>query len=105
MLLGSEHEHVGLDALALQFLHGVLGGFGLQFAGSLEIGHEREVYAHGILAQFPFHLADGLQEGGTLNVTDGAANLGNHEIVVILLSQQLDVAFDFVGNMWNHLDW
>ena len=34
VLLGAQHEHIGLDACALQFLYRVLGGLCFEFIGS-----------------------------------------------------------------------
>ena len=58
----------------------------------------------GVLAQFPFQLSDSFHVRGTLDVADGSANLGNHEVIVILLAEQLHVALDLVGDVRHHLD-
>ena len=58
----------------------------------------------GVLAQFPFQLSDSFHVWGTLDVADGSANLGNHEVIVILLAEQLHVALDLVGDVRHHLD-
>ena len=104
MLLCPEHEDVGLNTHALQLLHGVLRRFRLQFAGSLQVRHVGEVNTDGVAAHLPLHLADGLHERGTLDVADRAAYLGDDEVVVVFLSEQLDVALDLVGDVWHHLD-
>ena len=100
----TKHKDVGLDADTLELLYGVLGGLGLQLARSGEIGHVGQVYAHGVLAQLPLQLTDGLQEGLALDVAHRAADFGNHEVVLVLLAQIEHVALDFVGNVGNHLD-
>jgi hypothetical protein len=57
-----------------------------------------DVVTTGILAV----LADRLQERQDLNVTDGAAHLGNHHIHIVG-GQTSDPPFDLVGDMGNHL--
>ena len=104
MLLSAEHEDVGLDTDALQFLDGVLCRLCLQLAGSLEVGHISKVYADSALAEFPFQLTDCLHERCTLDVTDGTTDLRDDEVIVVLLPEELDIALDLVGDMWHHLD-
>ena len=58
----------------------------------------------GVLAHLPFHLSDCLHEWCTLNVANSAAYLGYHEVVMILLSEQLHVALDLVGDVRYNLD-
>ena len=60
--------------------------------------------AYGALAQLPLQLPYGLHEGGALNITDGASDFSDDEIVVVLLPEQLHVALDFVRDVGNHLD-
>ena len=104
MLLGAENQNIWLNTYALQFLHGVLGRLCLQLACCLQIRHIGEVNIDGVLAQFPFQLSDSFHVWGTLDVADGSANLGNHEVIVILLAEQLHVALDLVGDVRHHLD-
>ena len=104
MLLGAENQNIWLNTYALQFLHGVLGRLCLQLACCLEIRHIGEVYIDGVLAQLPFQLSDSFHVWGTLDVADGSAYLGNHEVIVILLAEQLHVALDLVGDVRHHLD-
>ena len=104
MLLGAENQNIWLNTYALQFLNGVLGRLCLQLACSLQIRHIGEVHIDGVLAQLPFQLSDSFHVWGTLDVADGSANLGNHEVIVILLAEQLHVALDLVGDVRHHLD-
>jgi hypothetical protein len=56
----------------------VLGGFGLQLAGGLDIGHQGEVdVEHVFLAHIGPELADGLQKGQGLDIAHRAADLGD----------------------------
>ena len=103
MLLGAEHEYVGLYSLALQFLHRVLCGLCLQLSRCLQIGDVCQVYAHCISAHLPFHLAYRLKERCALDVANRSSNLGDDEVVVILLAEILHVALYLVGDMRHHL--
>ena len=90
---------------ALQLLHAVLRGFGLQLIGSLQIGHVGEVNADSVATQLPAQLTDGLHEGGAFDVADGAAHLGDDEVellVLFVLTQH--TTLDFVGDVGHHLD-
>ena len=104
MLLGAQDEDVGLYAHALQLLHGVLRWLCLQLAGSLQVGYVCKMNVDGILAHLPFHLSDCFHERSALNVADSAADLGDDEVVVILLSEELHVAFYLVGDVRHNLD-
>jgi len=104
LLLGAEHEDVGLDSDALQLLDGVLCRLGLQFLGGMQVWHVGEVDEECAPAEFPLELAHRLKEGGRLDVADGASNFGNDEIIVAGLAEQLDVPFDLVGDMGDNLD-
>ena len=101
VLFGAQYEHVGLDASSLHLLHGVLGGFGLEFVSSPQIGHVGEMHAHGTIAQLPFQLADGFQKRRRLDVADGAPDLRNHKVNVVVTQHP---ALDFVGDVRHHLD-
>ena len=78
--LSTKHEDVGLDAHALQLFHRMLCGLGLQFVGSLQIWHIRQMHTHGIATQLPAQLSDSLHERCTLNISDGASHFGDNEI-------------------------
>ena len=104
MLLGTQHEHIGLNTNALQLLHTVLRGLGLKLASGVEVRHVGEVNVDGVASQFPLQLANGLHVRSALNVANGSTDLGNHEIVVLLLAEVLHVTLDLVGDMGHHLD-
>ena len=103
MLLRPEHEHVRLDADALQLLDAVLCRLGLQFACGPEIRHESQVDVDGPATEFPFQLTDGLHERCALDVTNGTSNLRDDEIVMIFLSEEFDVTLDFIRDMRDDL--
>ena len=54
--------------------------------------------------QLPSQLTDGLQERLALDVSNGAANLGDHKVEMFLGGVQLDTTFDFIGDVRDHLD-
>ncbi len=82
---GSQHKDVGLDAHALQFLDGMLGGLRLQFVGSFQIRNVCEVYADSVAPQLPPKLTDGFHERCALYVADGAADLCDDEVQLLFL--------------------
>ena len=104
VLLSAQHEDVGLDTYALQLLDGVLCRLCLQLAGSFEVGHVSKVHADCALAEFPFQLTDSLHERCALDVADGTSDLCDDEVIVVLLSEELDIALDLIGDMRHHLD-
>ena len=59
---------------------------------------------NGALAQLPLELSNGFHVWSALNVANGSANLGNHEVVVVLLAEQLHVALNLVGYVRHHLN-
>ena len=83
----------------------MLGRLGLQLAGVGDVRHQREVDEH---AAPPTHidreLADRLEERQRLDVADGPADLGDHEVDVGRLGHQLDPLLDLVGDVRHHLD-
>ena len=83
-LLAAAHDEVGLDAAAAQLGHRVLRRLGLLLARRADERHERDVdvadvVAPGLLAE----LADRLEEREDLDVADGAADLGDHDVDVV----------------------
>ena len=100
---GAADEDVRLDTDLAEDAHRVLGGLGLQFAGGLEVGHEREVDEDAV---FPAHLhrdlADRLQERQALDVAHRAADLGDRDIDVGR-RQLRDDLLDLVGDVGDHL--
>ena len=80
MALCAQYQYVGLYAHTLQLFHAVLCGLGLQLTGSLQIRHVRQVYAYRLSSQFPSQLSDSLHKRCTLDVTDGAAHLGDDKV-------------------------
>src|SRR6202011_5476672 len=102
---GAAHEHVGRDPDPAQLVDRVLGGLGLQLTGVADVGDEREVYEHAATApHVDGELADRLEERQRLDVADGAADLGDHEVHVAGLGDQRDALLDLVGDVGNDLD-
>ena len=99
----AQHEYIGLYAEALQFLDRVLRRLGFQFPGSSQIGYIGKMYADSAVAQFPFELADGLEEGQAFDVAYGTADFSDNKIVMVALAKIEHVAFDLVGDMRNDL--
>ena len=105
MTLCAQHQNIGLNAHTLQLLHRVLRGFGLQLVSSLQIRYVGQVHTHGVSAQLPAQLSDGLHEGRTLNIADGAAHLSDNEVklfILLVLSQH--PALNLIRDMRHHLN-
>ena len=101
--VAAAEKNLGLDADAEQLLHGMLRRLGLQLAGRGNIGHQRQMHEEAArLAQLIGELPDRFEEGQALNVTDGAAHLDQHEIILVGVGD--DRFLDGVGDMRNHLD-
>ena len=104
LVLGAQHEHVGLDTLLLQQLDTVLRGLGLELLGGADVGDVGQVHADAAPAQFPAQLTDGLDERQGLDVAHGAADLGDDEVILARGAQQFHVALDLIGDVRDDLD-
>ena len=103
-VVAAAQNHVGLDAQGEQLLGRVLGGLALQLAGAGDGDNQRDVDEHHIVpAPLGGHLADGLQEGLTLNIAHGAADLHDGHVRVRRV-QSIDIPLDFAGDMGDDLD-
>ena len=98
----SAQQHLGLQANRAQFFNRVLGRLGFDFAGSRNIGNERQVHEQRIgRAQLQLELTHRLQKRLALDVACGAAHFHHRDFCV---SRALDnPAFDFIGDMRNDL--
>ena len=97
-------DHVRGDPLASQLGDRVLGRLGLQLLRCGDVWHEGDVDEHDVLpSDVVPELADGLQEGKALDVTDGPPDLGDHDIDILLANPTYSV-LDLIGDVWDHLD-
>ena len=97
-------QHVGLDADAPQLVDGVLRGLRLQLPRVADVRHEREVDEHAVAAaDVDGELADRLEERQRLDVADRAADLGDDDVRVLRLGEQLDAVLDLVGDVRDDL--
>ncbi len=95
-------EDVGLDADLAELGHGLLRGLGLQFAGGVEIRHQRDVDEdHVLRSDLEGELPHRLQERQALDVTGRAADLGDEDVRI--LAAGIDALLDFVGHVRDHL--
>ena len=102
--LGAAHQHVRRDADAAQLVDRVLRRLGLQLAGVPDVGDERQVDEHAAAPpDVDGELADRLEERQRLDVADGAADLGDHEVDVAGLGDQRDPLLDLVGDVRDDL--
>ena len=100
---GATDQNVGLNADLAQLPHGVLRGLGLQFAGRLQIRHQRQMNIQAVaLADVERELANGFHKRLALNIANGATDFGDYHIDVVS-ARFVDHALDFVSDMRNHL--
>ncbi len=103
-LVTAQDDDVRVDAHALQFLDGVLGGLGLVLVGAGEIGHQRHMDEETVFpSDLQGHLARRLQKGLALDVADGAADLGDDHVRLRLPADAVDELLDLVGDVGDDL--
>ena len=104
MVVGAQHDDIGLDAKAAELLDGMLRGLGLDLVGGGDIGNERHVNVADVLgAGLLAVLADGLDKRLRLDVADRAAQLGDDYIGAGLLLDAAELVLNGVGDVGNHL--
>ena len=103
LAVGAAQQDIRLDADRAQFLDRMLGRLCLQLAGARDERQQRQMNVDGVIArQLVLELADRLEERQALDVADGAADLDQHEIVVVIAGE--DEFLDRVGDVRDHLD-
>ena len=103
-VLGAAENHVGGDPDFTQLRDALLGRFGLQLFGRLDVGDEGRVDEGDILmADLVLELAQGLEEGQALDVTGRAADFGDDHVHVVAFGNFVDAALDHVGDVGDDL--
>jgi len=104
--VAAQHEGVRLDSNRAQGGNGVLGRFGLLFAGCAEERYQGDVHEKDVAApEFVAHLTSGLKERLGLDVSDGSADLGDDHVGAhFIAGLQAHAALDLVGDVWNDLN-
>ena len=83
---------------------GVLGELGLLLPRRRDVGNERDVHVEHVVAPDVFaELPDRLEEGQDLDVADGAADLGDHDVDGLVGGEGADPLLDLVGDVRDHL--
>ena len=101
--VAAAHDRVGLDAAAAQLGDRVLGRLGLLLARRTDVRHERDVHVEDVLAADVLaELPDRFEERQDLDVADGAADLGDHDVDVVARERE-DALLDLVGDVRDHL--
>ena len=102
--VGAADDGVGLDAPAAQFGDRMLRGLRLLLARRADERHQRDVHVEHVLASDVLaELPDRLEERQDLDVADGAADLGEHDIDVVVGGKREDSLLDRVGDVRDHL--
>ncbi len=108
LAVGAADHGVGLDADRAERRDGVLGRLGLQLAGRTDVGHQRDVDEEAVVAaDVVAGLPGGLEERQRLDVADGAADLGDHDVDALPTigsrAHGEDPLLDLVGDVRDHL--
>ena len=99
-----QHDDVGADTHALQFLHAVLGGLGFMLSAGLQVGYQRHMnIACVVPADFQADLTDGLDKRLALDIADRTADFGDNNVRVGLFADPVNKPLDFIGNVGNGL--
>ncbi len=103
--LGRAADHdVGVDTDAAELVHRVLRRLRLQLTGRGDERHERHVQVEDVLGpDLAAVLANRLQEGERLDVADGPADLGDHDVRGHDLLGSADPRLDLVRDVRDHL--
>ena len=90
---------------AAKLTDGVLGGFGLELAGGVEVREIGDVDEYGIgTPNFIANLSDGFKERLAFYVADGAADFDDDDLRVGLVGDLPHTVLDGVGDVGNDLD-
>ena len=102
-LVGAADQHVWRDADGAEFLDGVLGRLGLELARGGDPGQQGEVHEDAVAARaFLRELPDRLEERQTLDIADGAADLAELEVGLVVADGE--EVLDLVSDVRDHLD-
>ena len=83
--LGAADQHVGLNTDLPQLADRVLRRLGLQFAGRLQVRHQREMDVEAVLlADVERELANRFQKRLAFDVADRAADFGDDDVDVVV---------------------
>ncbi len=103
-MFAAADQDVGLDADFAELTDRVLRRFGFQFVGGLQVGDERQVHEEHVIASDVLGvLANRFQERKALDVADGSADFGDHDVDVVAAHPR-NHGFDFVGDVRDDLD-
>src|SRR5512132_514368 len=102
-LVRARDEHVRLDTDGAQLLDGVLRRLRLQLAGR-DTRQQREVDVQDVLAADVIaELADRFEVRERLDVADGATDLHDDELRLLLARDAVDALLDLVRHVWDDL--
>ena len=102
--IAAANEDVGLDADGAQLLDGVLGWLGFQFTGGADEGQQGDVHIGQVVAaHIAAEFTDGLEVGQRFDVTDGAADLGDHHIGIAVGGHPVDALANLARDVGDHL--
>ncbi len=98
-------DHIGEDTNRAQLSDRVLGRFGFGFGSGFEVGQPGNMHKRGIVfTHLIAHFANGFEKRLSFNVAYGTTDFDQDDFGLTGTPQQVDAAFNFVGDMRNHLD-
>jgi len=104
LVVGTADDEIGLHAHAAHLLHGMLRGLRLHLVRSGDVGYEAHMDEHDVVgSEFVAQLAHRLDERLALDVADGAADFGDHDMRSRLAGSAQHALLDGVGYMWDDL--
>ena len=102
---GTANHDVGSDPDFPEFGYRLLGGFGFQFAGGLDVRDVGDMDEHHVVgAHFQGEFSNGFQERKPLDIAGGSPDLGNDDPGLRFAGQGANPVFDLFGHVGNHLD-
>ena len=105
-LLAARDDRVRLDADGAQLIDRVLRGLALELLARVHVRHQRQMHVADVVASdVVLHLPDRLEERQRLDVTDGAADLDDHDIRLrqLIFGHAQDAMLDLVGDVRDDL--
>ena len=81
----------------------MLGRFGFQFLSRSQKRNVGQMNNQTVFTQFPLQLTYTLNERQRFNITNRSSNLSNYKVIIAFIAQNLNISFDFVGDMRDYL--
>lgn len=99
-------DDIRLDSDGAQLLDGVLGRLCLEFVSGFDVWYECDVNIDDVISiRYVFlDLTDGFEEWQGLDITDGATDLRDDDVCIVISADTEHAVFDLVCDMRNDLN-